>query len=51
LKHIGYDGTLAIERETGRDRFGDIRRTVAALASYAPKEGVTESEMDCGSKL
>ena len=51
LKHIGYDGTLVIERETGRDRFGDIRRTVAALASYAPKEGVTESEMDCGSKL
>lgn len=51
LKHIGYEGTLAIERETGSDRLGDIRRTVGMLVSDTPKKGVTESELDGGTQL
>ncbi len=34
LNEIGYEGTLAIEREAGDDRVGDIRKAVERLASF-----------------
>jgi len=34
LKEIDYAGTLAIEREAGDDRLGDIRLAVEALSRY-----------------
>jgi sugar phosphate isomerase/epimerase len=34
LKEIGYEGTLAIEREWGDDRFGDIRLAVERLSHF-----------------
>lgn len=34
LKEIGYSGVLAIEREAGDDRLGDIRLAAEALMSY-----------------
>lgn len=33
LKEIGFDGVLAIEREAGDDRFGDIKVAVERLSS------------------
>ena len=36
LKAIGYNGVLAIEREAGDDRLGDIRLTADALAAWRP---------------
>lgn len=37
LQEIGYAGVLAIEREAGQDRFGDIQRAVTQLRTYTPK--------------
>jgi sugar phosphate isomerase/epimerase len=34
LKEIGYEGALAIEREWGDDRFGDIRLAVERLSHF-----------------
>jgi sugar phosphate isomerase/epimerase len=34
LEEIGFDGTLAIEREAGDDRFGDVRLAAERLGSY-----------------
>ncbi|MHC4664913.1 MAG: sugar phosphate isomerase/epimerase family protein [Planctomycetota bacterium] len=34
LREIDYEGTLAIERESGNDRFGDIRVAVERLISF-----------------
>ncbi len=34
LEGIGFDGTLAIEREAGDDRFGDIKLAAEKLGSY-----------------
>ncbi|MCF7956846.1 MAG: sugar phosphate isomerase/epimerase [Phycisphaerae bacterium] len=34
LEEIGYDGTLAIEREAGDNRFNDIALAVERLSSY-----------------
>jgi sugar phosphate isomerase/epimerase len=34
LKGIGFQGTLAIERESGESRIGDIRLAVERLAAY-----------------
>jgi len=36
LKTIGYKGVLAIEREAGNDRLGDIRLAADALVSWRP---------------
>lgn len=33
LEEVGYDGALAIEREAGDDRFGDIQKAVQRLAA------------------
>jgi len=35
LKRIGYNATLAIERESGDDRFEDIRLAIERLVAYA----------------
>jgi sugar phosphate isomerase/epimerase len=35
LKEIEYEGTLAIEREAGDDRFGDIKMAAESLAGYS----------------
>lgn len=35
LEEIGYEGTLAIEREAGDDRFADIRQTAETLQSMS----------------
>ncbi|MHC4644796.1 MAG: sugar phosphate isomerase/epimerase family protein [Planctomycetota bacterium] len=34
LKEIGFDGVLAVEREAGEDRFGDIKLAVNSLSSF-----------------
>ncbi|MGD8785914.1 MAG: sugar phosphate isomerase/epimerase family protein [Phycisphaerales bacterium] len=34
LKEIGYEGALAIEREAGNDRFGDIKLAAERLSSF-----------------
>ncbi|MHC4344926.1 MAG: sugar phosphate isomerase/epimerase family protein, partial [Planctomycetota bacterium] len=34
LRKIGYKGTLAIERESGDDRFGDIGLAVERLSRF-----------------
>ena len=34
LEEIGFDGTLAIEREAGNDRFGDVKLAAERLSSY-----------------
>jgi len=34
LKEIGYTGALAIERESGSDRLGDMRLAAERLASW-----------------
>jgi len=34
LGEIGFDGTLAIEREAGDDRFGDVKLAAERLSSY-----------------
>jgi L-ribulose-5-phosphate 3-epimerase len=34
LKEIGYEGTVAIERESGDDRFGDIGLAVKRLSGF-----------------
>jgi len=34
LKEIGYEGALAIEREAGDDRFGDIKVAVERLSAF-----------------
>lgn len=34
LGEIGFDGTLAIEREAGYDRFGDVKLAAERLSSY-----------------
>ena len=34
LKEIGFNGALAIEREAGDDRFGDIKRAVERLSAF-----------------
>jgi sugar phosphate isomerase/epimerase len=34
LENIGYQGALAIERETGNDRLGDIRMAATALKAW-----------------
>ena len=34
LRKVGYKGTLAIEREAGDDRFGDIAHAVEILAGF-----------------
>ena len=34
LGEIGFDGTLAIEREAGDDRFGDVKLAAERLGSY-----------------
>jgi sugar phosphate isomerase/epimerase len=34
LKEIGYEGTLAIEREWGDDRFGDIGLAAERLSRF-----------------
>ena len=31
LRAIDYDGPLAIEREAGNDRMGDVRKAIDAL--------------------
>lgn len=36
LKEIGYDGVLAIERESGDDRAGDIALAVERLSAFQP---------------
>jgi sugar phosphate isomerase/epimerase len=36
LKEIGYDGVLAIERESGDDRVGDIALAVERLSAFRP---------------
>jgi sugar phosphate isomerase/epimerase len=33
LKDTGFDGTLAIEREAGDDRFGDVKLAAERLSS------------------
>ena len=33
LEKVGYEGAVAIEREAGDDRFGDIKRAAEALSS------------------
>ncbi len=33
LEEVGYEGAMAVEREGGEDRFGDIKRAVERLAS------------------
>ncbi len=33
LEEVGFDGAMAIEREAGDDRFGDIKRAVQRLTS------------------
>ena len=35
LDEIGFDGALAIEREAGDDRFGDIKMAAGKLSSVA----------------
>jgi L-ribulose-5-phosphate 3-epimerase len=35
LKQINYEGALAIEREAGDDRLGDIKIAVEALIDFA----------------
>jgi sugar phosphate isomerase/epimerase len=34
LAAAGFDGTLAVERESGEDRLGDVRRAVARLRAW-----------------
>jgi len=34
LEEIGFDGTLAIEREAGNDRFGDVKLAAERLGSH-----------------
>jgi len=34
LEEIGFDGTLAIEREAGDDRIGDVKLAAERLGSY-----------------
>ncbi|OHB65206.1 MAG: xylose isomerase [Planctomycetes bacterium RBG_13_50_24] len=34
LEEIGFDGTLAVEREAGDDRFGDVKLAAERLRSY-----------------
>ena len=34
LRKVGYKGTLAIEREAGNDRFGDIAHAAEILAGF-----------------
>jgi len=34
LKEIGYEGALAIEREAGDNRFGDIKLAVERLSGF-----------------
>lgn len=36
LKEIGYKGSVAIEREQGDDRFGDIKRAARSLSKFSP---------------
>jgi sugar phosphate isomerase/epimerase len=35
LKEIGYTGALAIEREAGNDRLGDMRLAAERLANFS----------------
>ena len=35
LEEIGFDGTLAIEREAGDNRFGDVKLAAERLGSYS----------------
>lgn len=35
LKGIGFEGVLAVEREAGGDRFGDIKLAVESLSSFS----------------
>ncbi|MBI5686264.1 MAG: sugar phosphate isomerase/epimerase [Verrucomicrobia bacterium] len=41
LKDVGFAGVLAIEREAGNNRFGDIRLAAERLGSYAKSKGAT----------
>jgi len=34
LEEIGFNGTLAIEREAGDDRIGDVKLAAERLGSY-----------------
>ena len=34
LKEVGFDGALAIEREAGDDRFGDIKKAAERLSAF-----------------
>jgi sugar phosphate isomerase/epimerase len=36
LKEVGFAGTMAIEREAGNDRVGDIRQAVNRLKAFKP---------------
>jgi sugar phosphate isomerase/epimerase len=35
LEEIGFEGTLAVEREAGDDRFGDIKLAVERLTAVS----------------
>lgn len=41
LKTVGFAGVLAIEREAGNNRLGDIRLAAERLGSYAKSKGAT----------
>lgn len=41
LKDAGFAGVLAIEREAGNNRLGDIRLAAERLGSYAKSKGTT----------
>ncbi|HUW18759.1 MAG TPA: sugar phosphate isomerase/epimerase family protein [Sedimentisphaerales bacterium] len=39
LAEIRFEGTLAVERESGSDRFGDIKLAIERLSSFKEKTG------------
>lgn len=47
LKSIQYSGALAIEREAGNDRLGDIRLATQRLAGYARRTCSSEQPGEC----